>query len=88
MAEITHDKKKILLVNVYAPNGTKNLFYFKGANKPEKFLAHQLKKRKERKIIEKIMVEGKEIIEEKEIKETFLKFYSKLYREDGTREYR
>lgn len=62
--------------------------YFKGANKPEKFLAHQLKKRKERKIIEKIMVEGKEIIEEKEIKETFLKFYSKLYREDGTREYR
>lgn len=50
--------------------------------KPGKFLAHQLKKRKKRKIINKITEDGKEINEEKEIKKAFLKFYSKLYKEE------
>lgn len=58
--------------------------YFEAANKTGKFLAYQLKKRKERKLINKITEDGKEITEEKDIKEAFILLSStlKLYSED------
>lgn len=54
---------------------------FEGANKPGKFLAHQLKKRREKILINKLIAEGKEITEAGEIKKAFKIFYSKLYQE-------
>lgn len=55
--------------------------YFDGANKSGKFLAQQLKVRKERKLINRINEDKKEINDEKGIWMAFLKFYSNLYKE-------
>lgn len=49
--------------------------------KPRKYLAHQLKKRKERKLINKIVKDQKEIVRENENKNAFLKYYSNLYKQ-------
>lgn len=54
---------------------------FEGANMPGKFLAHQSKKRKENGLINKITVEGKELMEAGEIKKALKKLYAKLYQE-------
>lgn len=54
---------------------------FDGSNKVGKYLMYQLKKKKEKRIIRKIMVEEKEINEDQKIKAAFLKFYSNLYKE-------
>lgn len=59
---------------------------FEGANKPEKFLAYQLKKRRENRLINKISAKGKEIMEAGEIKKAFKFFYSKLYQEKLVKE--
>lgn len=54
---------------------------FEGANKPGTFLAQQLKKQKERSLINRTEVAGKEVNNLKNIKEAFLQFYSNLYKE-------
>lgn len=56
--------------------------FFEGANKPGKFLANQLKRKKESSLINRLMVDGKRIDNQQEIKDAFLKFYSKLYKEE------
>lgn len=53
---------------------------FEGLNKPGKFLAHQLKKKKEKKLINRITVEGREMKDAKDVKAAFLQFYSNLYK--------
>lgn len=40
---------------------------FEGANKPGKFLAWQIKQRRERNLIQKIKVNGREILDQKGI---------------------
>lgn len=55
---------------------------FEGANKPGKFLANQLKRKKESSLINRLMVDGKRIDNQQKIKDAFLKFYSKLYKEE------
>lgn len=51
---------------------------FESANKSGKYLAQQLKRRKENRLINKITEDQKEITEESKIKEAFLKYYSNL----------
>lgn len=46
--------------------------YFEGANKPRKYLANQLKRKKEKRIISKISKDKKEIMNEKRLKNPFL----------------
>lgn len=57
---------------------------FEGANKPGRYLAQQLKKKKEKRLINRVTDDQKEITEEKEIKARFLKYYSNLYKEEQT----
>lgn len=53
---------------------------FEGSNKPGKYLAYILKKKKQSRIINKISDQGKEIGDKAGIKASFLKFYSGLYK--------
>lgn len=52
---------------------------FEGANKPGRFLAWQIKQRKEKNSIQKIKVKGKEVLDQKGIKKVFNDFYTKLF---------
>lgn len=47
---------------------------FDGSNKVGKYLAYQLRKKKEKKIINKILVDDKEISDEGKIRKAFLKY--------------
>uniref|UniRef100_A0A670IBL2 Reverse transcriptase domain-containing protein n=1 Tax=Podarcis muralis TaxID=64176 RepID=A0A670IBL2_PODMU len=53
---------------------------FEFANKAGKWLAWQLKKRKEQSTINKIKINGKETADPKEIRKGFLDFYMQLYK--------
>lgn len=56
---------------------------FEGSNKPGRYLAHMLKKKRQNTIINKIGEDGKEIGDRKGIKKAFYNFYSKLYKSKG-----
>lgn len=47
-------------------------------------MAHILKKKKEHRILSRLSVDGKEIIDKTGIKTAFLEFYSKLYNKSYT----
>lgn len=54
---------------------------FEGANKPGKYLAYQFKKKKERRLITKLIGDQEEV-NESEIKNMFLKYYSNLHKQE------
>uniref|UniRef100_A0A803SPA4 Reverse transcriptase domain-containing protein n=1 Tax=Anolis carolinensis TaxID=28377 RepID=A0A803SPA4_ANOCA len=56
--------------------------YFENANKPGRWLSRKLRRKKEATYINKIKLEDKIYVTEKEILNQFLKFYSKLYEKD------
>lgn len=51
---------------------------FEGANNSGRFLAWQLKKRREKKIITRININNKIATDQKGIKKAFLKYYTKF----------
>lgn len=53
--------------------------YFESADKPRKLLAWQLKERRKKVIISKFRVNGREVTQQNEIKDGFVRFYTKLY---------
>lgn len=59
---------------------------FAGANKPGWFLAWQIKKKREKKIITEIKVHGKVISDQNRIKKAFRDFYVDLYHSNGGNE--
>lgn len=59
---------------------------FIGANKPGRFLAWQLKKRKEKKIINEIKFQNKITSDQKLIKKAFRDFYIKLFEKNDNQE--
>lgn len=87
----TLEKRRILVKQQITNSETMEMIWapqkiqqksFEGTNKPGKYLAYQLKKKRESRIISKISEGGKEIVDKNRIKNTFLKFYSKLYKND------
>lgn len=59
---------------------------FEGANKAGRFLAWQLKKRREKKITMKIIVRNQTITVQKGIKKAFWEYYTKLFEREGNNE--
>lgn len=59
---------------------------FEDANKSGRFLAWQLKKRREKKIIMKITVRNQTITEQKGIKKAFWEYYTNLFEKEGNNE--
>uniref|UniRef100_A0A803TV15 Reverse transcriptase domain-containing protein n=1 Tax=Anolis carolinensis TaxID=28377 RepID=A0A803TV15_ANOCA len=56
---------------------------FDNANKPGKWLARLIRKKKQNRQITKIKIEGKIVNSDKEIREAFQKFYENLYSKDS-----
>lgn len=57
---------------------------FEGSNKPGKFLAYILKRKRQNGLVNSITVEGREVTDKNWIKAAFLKFYTKLYHKSHT----
>lgn len=54
---------------------------FEGANKPGKLLAWQIKKKREKKIINKIVTKNETLVEHNAIKREFYNYYANLFKE-------
>lgn len=56
--------------------------YFEGADRAGKLLAWQIKKKWNKALITESKVDGREILEAKDIKSNFVKFYENLYKKN------